>query len=570
MALVQSILDQSAYYRKLKIELDSEKNIENELVQVRAHRQELENQIRIKKAEIIALEENSKKEYRDVRDMRHLSIRSAAATLSGKKKEKKAKKEAKYQLAFENEQRSKRELDKLTASYQALLLKEETLSRQRSQFKDGRSKFESLLEQIFVSEDPDFPSEPRLKAELVNYKEQKRLANRDNERFREAENALAKALVDVKKAIRLIDEVVHYVPFELFAGPIIDEEQVTYLEAARKRTWEVQRLLNKARTVLPEIPYPQTLDVVTNNPLLQMHLNANYIDSAWRGKIILVVLTKKTKISIKLSFHQFIAKATQCFGLLATVYKNTQNSINWVKQYKEYAQGALIRLEKAVEDVKKSLFAERQRIIETVLYNYNNLDQTTAARAAEPSTLAAPIPDILSSSYQNEISDLPPPPMYEAPTVPSDGQHQQHQQSIDHPEHQQNQHLPVIPQDMTPLSSFSNLSISDPIAETASSSLSPVANRHDYNNTNSTRHIYSPDTNVSTSFTLDNITPTILSTTTSTNLPDSQHPPAFPQPPTPPSHYVNLDTSNISSNNNEQYVSHNINNPFRSQQVERQ
>lgn len=54
--------------------------------------------------------------------------------------------------------------------------------------------------------------------------------------------------------------------------------------AAKKRIWEIQRLLNIVRTVLPEIPYPQTLDVVTNNPLLHMQLNLNYIDVAWKGK----------------------------------------------------------------------------------------------------------------------------------------------------------------------------------------------------------------------------------------------------------------------------------------------
>jgi hypothetical protein len=53
--------------------------------------------------------------------MRHLSFRSAAATISGKKKEIIAKEEAKYQLAFENEQRSKRELDELQTNYDAAL-----------------------------------------------------------------------------------------------------------------------------------------------------------------------------------------------------------------------------------------------------------------------------------------------------------------------------------------------------------------------------------------------------------------------------------------------------------------
>jgi hypothetical protein len=57
------------------------------------------------------------------------------------------------------------------------------------------------------------------------------------------------------------------------------------LLAAKKRIWEIQRLLNIARTVLPEIPYPQTLDVVTNNTLLNMQISSTYVDVAWKGKI---------------------------------------------------------------------------------------------------------------------------------------------------------------------------------------------------------------------------------------------------------------------------------------------
>lgn len=49
--------------------------------------------------------------------MRHLTFRSAAATLSGKKKEMVAKEEAKYHLAFENEQRARRDMELLETKY---------------------------------------------------------------------------------------------------------------------------------------------------------------------------------------------------------------------------------------------------------------------------------------------------------------------------------------------------------------------------------------------------------------------------------------------------------------------
>lgn len=46
----------------------------------------------------------------------------------------------------------------------------------------------------------------------------------------EAEKALNTCLGDTKKVIRLLDTVVNYVPFEIFGGPIIDEEQLAYID----------------------------------------------------------------------------------------------------------------------------------------------------------------------------------------------------------------------------------------------------------------------------------------------------------------------------------------------------
>ncbi|OAD03044.1 hypothetical protein MUCCIDRAFT_81058 [Mucor lusitanicus CBS 277.49] len=440
--LVQCIQDQASYYRKLKAELDSESNVQNALDDAKLIRLDFEKAIQSKKAEINSLEEYSKKEYRDVRRMRHLSFRSAAATLSGKKKERTAKEEAKYQLAFENEQRSKRELDELQTSYQGALAREEELVRQKSHFEDTKHQFDSLLEQIFMLEDPNFPLEPQLKAELVNYKEQKRLAKRDKNRFSEAEQALSTALVDIKKVIRLLDTVINYVPFEIFGGPIIDEEQVAYLEAAKRRIWEIQRLMNIARTVLPEIPYPQTLDVVTNNTLLQMQLNLNYIDIAWKA------------------------------------YRNTQNSLTWVKQYKDYAAGALVRLDEAVNVIKESLKTERRRIMDTVLAGHTGGDGASSSAAADN-------PPLFSTTYHN--ANDPPPPVYEAPPVGEQYNNQSQGAA------QSDQHLPAIPANLTPATSFLNLPMNeDSNTAITNSSLMPPITSHENNNGNAPPHPITP------------------------------------------------------------------------------
>lgn len=111
------------------------------------------------------------------------------------------------------------------------------------------------------------------------------------------------ALAELKKTIQLIDSVINYVPFEIFGGPVIEEEQIAYLEgnssqrissilftnsllASKKKIWAIQKLFNAARTALPEIPQPQTLDVVTHNPIQQMQLSIYYIDVSWRSKCL--------------------------------------------------------------------------------------------------------------------------------------------------------------------------------------------------------------------------------------------------------------------------------------------
>lgn len=59
MSLVECIQDQGPYYRKLKVELESESNVERELTATKANRQNVESQIKTKRAEINALEQQS-------------------------------------------------------------------------------------------------------------------------------------------------------------------------------------------------------------------------------------------------------------------------------------------------------------------------------------------------------------------------------------------------------------------------------------------------------------------------------------------------------------------------------
>lgn len=59
MTLVQCIQDQASYYKKLASELKSESKVNTELTDIKSQRLKLEQDIAIKRTEIIALEENS-------------------------------------------------------------------------------------------------------------------------------------------------------------------------------------------------------------------------------------------------------------------------------------------------------------------------------------------------------------------------------------------------------------------------------------------------------------------------------------------------------------------------------
>lgn len=116
--------------------------------------------------------------------------------------------------------------------------------------------------------------------------------------------------------------------------------------------------------------------------------------------------------------------------MLATAYRNIQNSLTWVKQYLDYATTALGRLNVALDSTKAALDNERRRIIEAVLASSN----------------AGTNVPLFTTSYHG--NDEPPPPVYEAPV------------EINNTQQSQQNSLPNIPNNLTPATSISDFSLS--------------------------------------------------------------------------------------------------------------
>lgn len=206
-------------------------------------------------------------------------------------------------------------------------------------------------------------------------------------------------------------------------------------------------------------------------------------------------------------------KTTQCFGMLATVYRNVQNSLTWVKQYLEYTKGAIIRLEEAIESTKKNLETERKRIFEVVSAGY--MDTSGSSPSNQPG-----LPPF-STSYNSQNNE-PPPPVYEAPTT-------------DHGDNRLGlppNDLPAIPGNLTPSTSFSNFPI-----ENSNSPLIPAATLVNTNSSAPPRPI----------------SPVIGDANSS--------PPVTTHPP----HTYSSNNTQFNNSNQQQthtYTSQNVNNPF--------
>ncbi|KAI9273692.1 hypothetical protein BY458DRAFT_507893 [Sporodiniella umbellata] len=381
MTLVTCIEDQADYYRQLKDRLREEKRIKQQLEEIQKQIEDHLCWIDAKQRQVISLEKQSKKEYENVRKLRHLSFKSAAATLSGKKKALEAKEEADYQLAFENEQRAKRELGQLQEAQGHWMAQEKKLKGEHlSLLKEARAQFDSLLDQIFEYKDPNFPQETKLKEELKSYSTQRQLAIRDSKRFEDAEEQLVKASADIQKTVQILGSTINYNSLDVFGTPLLEEEHIRHLEVCKKRMWDIQKLLNTARAILPELPHPQTLDVVTNNALLYVQLGWNYFDQAWK------------------------VRAVQCLSQLNAVHQNVQNSIQWTVQYKYYSQEAVQRLATAISDTQALLEKERCGFIERVLQAGAGAGASTSESHSEPPPIyEAPKPNAESPSPESSL-----------------------------------------------------------------------------------------------------------------------------------------------------------------------
>ncbi|KAI9305930.1 hypothetical protein BJ944DRAFT_59181 [Cunninghamella echinulata] len=282
-------------------------------------------------------------------------------------------------------------MENIKSELNSTIDKENRLKQQSDHLKNIRQQLNNLLEEVFYEPEGTETLENQLRAELQNYVEQHALATNDLQRFRDTDHNLTQALKSITKAKELIKSTLSFVSFDLFGTSLIENEQIIYIQRCQQNIWEAQRRLNVARQVLPEIPYPASLDVVTNNHILSLIFDGGYVDVAWQ------------------------AKAQQGFSLLGSAVSAITNASRWVRDYLRYTEGAIQRLTATKETTYNSLVNERMRIFDTVILASQG---TGNGSGSTSSALSSPI----SNNSNNNIAAIqgipsPPPPVYEAPII---------------------------------------------------------------------------------------------------------------------------------------------------------
>ncbi|CAO3624425.1 unnamed protein product [Cunninghamella blakesleeana] len=371
--LLSRIQSNTQLYQRLRKELSEESSILVEIEDGKARRGLLTEKLNNLYAEVETLTKQLKKEYSALHKARHFSEKKALI----------AKEEAGYQDAFEKEQRARRELEIVKTEFNNTTDKVNRLQHQADHLKNINQQLNNLLDEVFYEPDATEIRENQIRAELQNYIEQHALAKNDSQRFLDANYNLVQALRNIKKAKELINLTLNFVSFDLFGSSIIDDQQIMYVQGCQQSVWEAQRGLNMARQILPEIPYPGSLDVVTNNHMLGLRFDGGYVDSVWQ------------------------AKTQQGYNLLVSVEPAIKNASQWVADYLRYTNGALEKLTSTKEATYNRLLDERMRIFDRVISgNQRTSIYESGSTSANNQDLQSP-PPVYTAPARTDTQNVP-------------------------------------------------------------------------------------------------------------------------------------------------------------------
>ncbi|KAI8575937.1 hypothetical protein K450DRAFT_259483 [Umbelopsis ramanniana AG] len=224
--------------------------------------------------------------------MKRVSFKSVKASMTGKMKATAAKEEQEYHMAFEREKACALQVERLTEELnQALMLRDRT-QVSKDEIERLRDSLNQLYEDIFDGYHAQFRAEEKLSTDYANLNQQYQTAARDLQRFRRCSS------------------------YDMFTRePVLDMMEYQALTHARSISMMAQQHLDAARTQVPEIPHPGSLNVIQGNYLINMMFDNVVMDMIMQAQI------------------------QQTYQMLTVTGTNLGRALSWVRQYIRYIEG---------------------------------------------------------------------------------------------------------------------------------------------------------------------------------------------------------------------------------------
>ncbi|KAG2177522.1 hypothetical protein INT44_008033 [Umbelopsis vinacea] len=286
------------------------------------------------------LKKITRKEYEDTRKMKRVSFKSVKASMTGKMKATAAKEEQEYHDAFEREKACALQVERLTEELnQASMLRDRT-QVSKDEIERLRDSLDQLYEDIFDGYHAQFRAEEKLSTDYTNLNEQYQTAARDLQRFRRCRSELEKSQALLTRCLQEMMVAFNYSSYDMFTRePVLDMMEYQALTHARTISMMAQQHLDAARTQVPEIPHPGSLNVIQGNYLINMMFDNVVVDMIMQAQI------------------------QQTYQMLTVTGTNLNRALSWVRQYIRYIEGCHRNLGQLVTATKRNLDEERYRIV---------------------------------------------------------------------------------------------------------------------------------------------------------------------------------------------------------------
>ncbi|RIB12484.1 hypothetical protein C2G38_2200512 [Gigaspora rosea] len=356
----------SSQYLQLTTRIAEIEWVDSQLPEQTNYLQDLHVKVAIKRSELDKLREKTKKEFQEIQNLKHFTVKRLAAQLTNRLDKKLKKEETDYLAAFEKEQNEKTILEALENELREATQLNQILTSQKKELVSLRDQLNNLVDSAFT----DLLPESTLENEVTTLCAQFNQVAVDVNRYQSAEKHIGNARTTLSQAIKSLRQAHQYNSLDIYShNRIMDFFERGSLADARKYSSQAQVQIDQARQLVPEI---HRMNVTQGNFVFGVLFDNFFVDYYMRSKI-------------ESSLRTLLNSSTQLDG----VYQWLQNNISNLGNIYTQMQNTYITK-------RQELSKERIKMFERVL-NPNNTTLSTPNASDTPT----------GSSNNDEDDELP-------------------------------------------------------------------------------------------------------------------------------------------------------------------